>query len=76
MEVIKIYTDNNIINLRDIKNNPELIDIMALCNNAVFDNKDFFGDSIEVALANYLLKYKINFEDIQKKKKINNRITI
>ena len=41
MEVIKIYTDNNIINLRDIKNNPELIDIMALCNNAAFDNKDF-----------------------------------
>ena len=70
MEVIKIYTDNNIINLRDIKNNPELIDIMALCNNAVFDNKDFFGDSIEVALANYLLKYKINIEDIQKKKKL------
>ena len=70
MEVIKIYTDNNIINLRDIKNNPELIDIMALCNNAAFDNKDFFGDSIEVALANYLLKYKINFEDIQKKKKL------
>lgn len=70
MEVIKIYTDNNIINLRDIKNNPELIDIMALCNNAAFDNKDFFGDSIEVALANYLLKYKINIEDIQKKKKL------
>ena len=70
MEVIKIYTNNNIINLRDIKNNPELIDIMALCNNAAFDNKDFFGDSIEVALANYLLKYKINIEDIQKKKKL------
>ena len=70
MEVIKIYTDNNIINLSDIKNNPELIDIMALCNNAAFDNKDFFGDSIEVALANYLLKYKINIEDIQKKKKL------
>ena len=74
MEVIKIYTDNNIINLRDIKNNPELIDIMALCNNAAFDNKDFFGDSIEVALANYLLKYKINIEDIQKKKKLNMKI--
>ena len=69
MEVIKIYTNNNIINLRDIKNNPELIDIMALCNNAVLDDKEFFGDSVEVALANYLLKEKINVEDLRKSKK-------
>lgn len=68
MEVIKIYTNNNIINLRDIKNNPELIDIMALCNNAVLDDKEFFGDSVEVALANYLLKEKINVEDLRKSK--------
>ena len=69
MEVIKIYTNNNIINLRDIKNNPELIDIMALCNNAVLDDKEFFGDSVEVALANYLLKEKINVENLRKSKK-------
>ena len=69
MEVIKIYTNNNIINLRDIKNNPVLIDIMALCNNAVLDDKEFFGDSVEVALANYLLKEKINVEDLRKSKK-------
>ncbi len=68
MEVIKIYTNNNIINLRDIKNNPELIDIMALCNNAVLDDKEFFGDSVEVALANYLLKEKINVENLRKSK--------
>lgn len=68
MEVIKIYTNNNIINLLDIKNNPELIDIMALCNNAVLDDKEFFGDSVEVALANYLLKEKINVEDLRKSK--------
>ena len=68
MEVIKIYTNNNIINLRDIKNNPVLIDIMALCNNAVLDDKEFFGDSVEVALANYLLKEKINVEDLRKSK--------
>ena len=69
MEVIKIYTNNNIINLRDIKNNPVLIDIMALCNNAVLDDKEFFGDSVEVALANYLLKEKINVENLRKSKK-------
>ena len=69
MEVIKIYTNNNIINLRDIKNNPVLIDIMALCNNAVLDDKEFFGDSVEVALANYLLKEKIKVEDLRKSKK-------
>ena len=69
MEVIKIYTNNNVINLKDIKNYPELIDIMSLCNNAALDNKEFFGDSVEVALANYLLKYKINVEDLRKRKK-------
>ena len=69
MEVIKVYTNNNIINLSDIKYNQELIDIMALCNNAALDNKKFFGDSVEVALANYLLKYKINIENLRKSKK-------
>ena len=69
MEVIKIYTNNNIINLRDIKNNPVLNEIMALCNNAVLDDKEFFGDSVEVALANYLLKEKINVENLRKSKK-------
>lgn len=69
MEVIKIYTNNNMINLKDIKKYPELIDIMALCNNAILDNLEFFGDSVEVALSNYLLKYKINVEDLRKSRK-------
>ena len=69
MEVIKIYTNNNMINLRDIKNYKELIDIMALCNNANLDNKEFFGDSVEVALANYLLKEKIDVIDLRNSKK-------
>lgn len=61
MEVIKIFTNESLINLKDIKKYPELVDIMLYCNNASLENgKTFTGDSVEVALSNYLTKQKIN----------------
>ena len=70
MEVIKIFTNNETINLKDIKKYPELMDIMMFCNNATSDGGEFTGDSVEVALSNFLTKNKVN---ILKKIKENKR---
>ena len=69
MEVIKIFTNNEIINLKNIKSYTELINIMAICNNATLDNNKFMGDSVEVALSNYLTKEKVNLNKINKENK-------
>ncbi len=67
MEVIKIYTNENIINLKDIKKYPELINVMMYCNNATKDGKTFTGDSVEVALNNFLVKEKIKIKESKRK---------
>ena len=73
MEVIKIFVDNQIIELKNIKKYSELIDIMMYCNNAIKEkNNTFTGDSVEVALNTFLIKHKI---DIEKLVKSSNRIT-
>ena len=73
MEVIKIFVDNQIIELKNIHKYSELIDIMMYCNNAIKEkNNTFTGDSVEVALNTFLIKHKI---DIEKLVKSSNRIT-
>ena len=63
MEVIKIFTNEQIINFKDIKKYPELVDIMVYCNNAQKENSGkYTGDSVEVALNIFLTKQKINVE--------------
>ena len=63
MEVIKIFTNESVINLKDIKKYPELIDVMMYCNNATKENNgSYTGDSVEVALSIFLTKQKVNVE--------------
>lgn len=63
MEVIKIFTNEQIINFKDIKKYPELVDIMVYCNNAQKETSGkYTGDSVEVALNIFLTKQKINVE--------------
>ncbi len=55
MEVTKIYALNKQIELKDIKDNKRLIEIMGLCNTATLNNKKVYtGDSADVALKNCL----------------------
>ena len=69
MEIIKVYTNGKIINLKDIKEYKTLIDIMACCNNSNKDeNGKYHGDSVEVALNQYLENQKINVEKLLKTK--------
>ena len=63
MEVIKIFTNEQIVNFKDIKKYPELVDIMVYCNNAQKETSGkYTGDSVEVALNIFLTKQKINVE--------------
>ncbi len=65
LEVIDIYTSNNSKSLND---NMALVHIMNMCNSAhKNDENEYYGDSVDVAIKNYLNKYKLdnfNFEVI------------
>lgn len=63
MEVIKIFTNNEYINLNSIVDNQELINIMAFCNNTLLDNDTLIGDSVEIALTEFLNKKKIKIDN-------------
>ena len=70
MEILKVYTNGNLIPLEDIKNYQTFINIMLCCNNSTKDdNGKYRGDAVEVALNQYLEKQKIDVETLQKKKK-------
>lgn len=70
MEILKVYTNGNLIPLEDIKNYQTFINIMLCCNNSTKDDDDKYrGDAVEVALNQYLEKQKIDVETLQKKKK-------
>lgn len=66
MEVVKIFTSNKEIMLKDLNQYPKLVEIMHLCNTATKNNKNIYlGDSVDVAIKNCLkvqkLKdYKVN----------------
>lgn len=70
MEILKVYTNGNLISLEDIKNYQTFINIMLCCNNSTKDDDGKYrGDAVEVALNQYLEKQKIDVETLQKKKK-------
>lgn len=70
MEILKVYTNGNLIPLEDIKNYQTFINIMLCCNNSTKgDDGKYHGDAVEVALNQYLEKQKIDVETLQKKKK-------
>lgn len=70
MEILKVYTNGNLIPLEDIKNYQTFINIMLCCNNSTKDDDSKYrGDAVEVALNQYLEKQKIDVETLQKKKK-------
>ncbi len=60
MEVVEIYTSSQMIDFSSISSYPELVCVMDYCNNAVSDEDGVYhGDSIEVALKNFLVKYHL-----------------
>ena len=70
MEILKVYTNGNLIPLEDIKNYQTFINIMLCCSNSTKDDDGKYrGDAVEVALNQYLEKQKIDVETLQKKKK-------
>ncbi len=70
MEILKVYTNGNLIPLEDIKHYQTFINIMLCCNNSTKDDDGKYrGDAVEVALNQYLEKQKIDVETLQKKKK-------
>ena len=70
MEILKVYTNGNLIPIEDIKNYQTFINIMLCCNNSTKDDDGKYrGDAVEVALNQYLEKQKIDVETLQKKKK-------
>lgn len=70
MEILKVYTNGNLIPLEDIKNYQTFINIMLCCNNSTKDDDGKYrGDAVAVALNQYLEKQKIDVETLQKKKK-------
>lgn len=69
MEVIKIFTNNEYINLKNIVDNQELINIMTFCNNTLLDNNSLIGDSVEIALTEFLNKNKIDVVGLKENNK-------
>ena len=68
MEVIRLFVNykDYLANDFDFKNYDVLANIVGLCNNAVLDeHKKYYGDAVEVAVANYLAKYNILKENLE-----------
>lgn len=67
MEVIRLFVNYKdfLANDFDFKDYDILTKIVGLCNNAVLDeHKRYYGDAVEVAVANYLTKYNILKENL------------
>ena len=68
MEVIRLFVNykDYLANDFDFKDHDILTKIVGLCNNAVLDeHKEYYGDAVEVAVANYLAKYNILKENLE-----------
>lgn len=69
MEVILLHTNQNDYTSEQFScaENPFFVQIMAFCNNAVMDaKKEYYGDALEVACANYLKKQGFSKEKMEK----------
>ncbi len=65
MEVIKIYSNLNEITAKELE--TPFINIIDYCNSAVLSDKDIYtGDSVDVALKNYLQDNKIKSQNDKK----------
>ena len=67
MEVISIYANNNILFKEDVLKNSKLLEILYYANGAYLseDNK-YTGDSVDVALKNYIKDNDIKINKYQK----------
>ena len=60
MEVIKIYTDNQEISIKNINNYSTFVSIINYCNTALqSENGSYNGDAVDVALKEFLINNKI-----------------
>ena len=70
MEVIKLFVNNKDYqsNTFDIQYYPLFMRIIGLCNNAILDeHKKYYGDAVEVAVANFLAEHDILKEHLEEK---------
>ncbi len=66
LKVIKIYNSLRLVDNLE-KQDSKLVEAISLCNTALMSNKkEYVGDSVDVALKNYLVSQKI--EDLNYKK--------
>lgn len=67
MEVISIYSDNKTLSKEDVLKNDKLLNILYYANSAYLneDNK-YIGDSVDVALKNYIKDNNIKIDDDKK----------
>ena len=70
MEVIELYVNGKNYDKEEFsfQEHLEALYIMGLCNNAVLDShKEYYGDALEVACANYLSSTAFKKENLEKK---------
>lgn len=67
MEVISIYSDNKTLSKKEVLKNDKLLNILYYANSAYLneDNK-YIGDSVDVALKNYIKDNNIKKDDDKK----------
>lgn len=62
MEVVKVYAGSLELNLSDIKDHQKFSEIINYCNTSVIsEDGTYNGDSVDVALKNYLTKENVKF---------------
>ena len=67
MEVMRVFSSSDEINLPDIKNNQRFSEIIDCCNTAVLsDDGIYTGDSVDVALKTYLKNNNIKNDNNKK----------
>ena len=67
MQLTKIYTDNQELPLKELKNHQTLIDIMNGSNSATLSDKGTYtGDAVDVAIKNYLKENNLKPAKVKK----------
>lgn len=67
MEVVNVYAGGVQLHPSDLKNHLRFAEIMEYCNTAVLNEDGIYqGDSVDVALKNYIKKEKVKFSKNKK----------
>ncbi len=67
MEVINVYANNKELKIEDVKENKMLVEPMFYANGAYLNEDNFYtGDSVDVALKNYIKENNIKMDDYKK----------